>query len=79
MSFLEEYTWRTFQSKGLMHQRNLEILRNYLKTTPEDDVIYAIDRINRIEQLKTLWEAGLNKPIQEATLRRYTELTERRT
>ena len=78
MSFLEEYTWRTLQTRGLMHQRNLAILRNYIGTTPENDLIYAIDRINRIDQLKTLWEAGLKVRLQQAVLRRYEELIRRR-
>ena len=61
-----------------MRQRNLDILRNYLKTTSEDDLTYAIARINRIEQLKILWEAGLKKRLQQAVLKRYEELTGRR-
>ena len=78
MSYLEEYTWRTLNTRGLLHQRNLEILRNYIKTTPEDDLIYAINRINRIEQLKTMWEAGLKIRIQQAVLRRVEEIKARR-
>ena len=78
MSFLEQYTWRTLNTRGLMHQRNLEILRNYLKTTPEDDLTYAIARINRIDMLKTLWEAGLKVRLQQAVLKRFEELTGRR-
>lgn len=78
MTFLEEYTWRTLQSKGLMHVRNLSILRHYIRTSAEKDIIFAINRITKIEQLKTLWEAGLSKTLQEAVLRRYEELTGRR-
>ena len=78
MSFLEQYSWRTLQTRGLMHQRNLEVLRNYLGTAREEDLIRAIGQINRIDQLKTLWEAGLKKRLQAAATRRYEELIRRR-
>ena len=75
---LERYTWQTLQSKGLLHQRYLAILRNYLKTTPIADLEFAIRRITKIEELKTLWEAGLSAELQKIVLRRYEELTGRR-
>ena len=78
MSYLEEYTWRILQTQGLLRQRNLAILRNYIGTTPEDQLIFAINRINMQEQLKILWEAGLHLPLQDAVLRRQQELIARR-
>lgn len=78
MSYLEEFAKRTRNTRGLLHQRNLGVLRNYLGTTPEDQLIEAIEKFTDIELLKTLWEAGLKLRLQEPVLRRYTELSTRR-
>ena len=74
MSNLELYTWECFDSAGLDHERKLQRLRNYIKQTPENELTFAIMRINRIEQLKALWEAGLNKTLQQAVLARFEQL-----
>lgn len=78
MSMLEYYTHQVATTKGLTHQAYLRTLRSYLNYTPLKDLLFAITRINKIEQLKALWEAGLTSPLQEAVLRRHEELTTRR-
>lgn len=72
------YTRRVADTKGLERQANLSNLRNYIKTTNNDWLIDAIDNIGRTDLLRILWEAGLNKDLQEAVLRKQQELTERR-
>lgn len=74
MSYLEKYTWEVYDSSGLDHQSKLARLRAYLKDTPENQIIFALNRLNRIEQLKALWEAGLNDTLQEAVLGRFKQL-----
>lgn len=78
MSLLERYAKRTYETRGLLHQRNLYILRNYLNTSSEDDIYNEIWEINDVALLRTLWEAGLKKRLQERVLQRYTHLTGRR-
>ena len=78
MSRLIEYTRRTVDSRGLMYQRNMAILRNYINTTTEEELIRFIYEITDSELLKTLWAAGLKQPLQRAVLIRQGELTGRR-
>lgn len=78
MSMLEYYTHRVTITKGLTHQAALRTLRSYLKYTPIKQLLFYVRRINKIEQLKALWEAGLTIDLQEAVLRRHEELTTRR-
>lgn len=79
MSLLETYVWNTMKAKGLTHKIMLDALRNYLKTTPPNDIIFQLRRITRIDELKTLWEAGLREPVRSAVLSRLEELKGRRT
>ena len=79
MSMLRYYTTRAAETKGLQHQATIANLRNYIKTTPTDQLLDAIAHISRLEQLKALWEAGLTADLQKAVLRRYEELAQRRT
>jgi len=75
MSLLEKYTYNVTQTMGLAHQEALRTLRLYIKTTPEDELHFYIMRINKIDELKALWEAGLTAPTQKAVLERYRQLT----
>lgn len=79
MSLLETYVWNTMKAKGLRHKIMLDALRNYLRTSRPEDIIFQINRITRIDELRTLWEAGLREPIRSAVLRRLEELERRRT
>ena len=78
MSMLRYYTTRAAETKGLQHQAVIANLRNYIKTTPIEQLLDAIAHINKLEQLKALWEAGLTADLQKTVLRRYEELTQRR-
>jgi len=78
MSLLERYTKATSESGGLLHKRNLAVLRNYLNTSSEDDIYVEIWQINDLELIRILWEAGLNKRLQDRALQRHAYLTSRR-
>lgn len=76
---LAYYANRVVTSAGLIHQSALWNLRNYIKTTPEESLLKDIKETNRSEQLRAMWEAGLNATLQQAVLAREEELRERRT
>jgi len=78
VSMLEEYARKAYTTYGLEHQSWIRRLRNYLRMTPEDRVVEEINRITDINLFRMLWEAGLTRTLQEATLRRYDELRARR-
>lgn len=79
MSALERYAKRTYETRGLLHQRNLAVLRNYLGTTPEDDLRKEVYELTDLNLLKTLWEAGLKPRQQLWVLNRYEQIVGRRT
>ena len=78
MSLLEEYARKAWTTYGLQHQSWIRKLRNYIKTTPAEQLIEEINRITDINLFRMLWEAGLPSELQEAALRRYDELRLRR-
>lgn len=78
MSTTERYAQRTHENRGLLRQRNLAILRNYIRTAPEEQVRKEILLLTDLNHIKILWEAGLTLTLQEAALRRFGELIERR-
>ena len=63
-------------TRGVEHMAILRHLREYIDATPIDEVIAQINEINDKMLLKYLIEAKPIKPILEATLKRYDELTE---
>lgn len=64
---------------GFRHQSALTALRNYIKITPERELLMGIKETHRSEQLRAMWEAGLNSTLQQAVLAREEELQARRT
>ena len=79
MSMLIDLTIAVAESVGLEHKMHIQTLRNYLKITPEREILGAIRNISRQDMLRALWEAGLNPEQQKAVLRRLDELRTRRT
>jgi len=65
-------------AKGISHKASLEGLRSYLKTVHQDDFEFAVKRINRLDELATLWEAGLTMPQQKIVMARHEEILARR-
>jgi len=53
---------------------NLRALRVYLEQTPDEKIIEQIKSIRDVDQLKTLWEAGLKQKFQEVALDRINEV-----
>lgn len=78
MTLLERYIWNTMTESGIQHKIMLQGLRSYLKTVDKDDFEFAVHRLTRADQLKTLWEAGLTMPQQEIVMRQYEDLGIRR-
>lgn len=77
MSELERYTKRVYGNIGLLRQRNLAVLRNYLRTSTEETIKRQVIAIMDINLLKILWEAGIKAELQEIVLRQYDLLRER--
>jgi len=75
---LAYYANRVVITQGLQHQSALLNLRNYIKMTPEKDLLRDVKETHRSEQLRAMWEAGLNAALQQAVLAREEELVERR-
>jgi len=71
---LEDLVTLIKNSSGLLKQRNLAILRNYLDTSVEQDIINEIYRLQTIEDIRILWAAGLTSPLQRAALTRYDQI-----
>lgn len=65
---LERLTLSVSESYGLLHQLNLRALRNYLKTTYEEELVEQVAEIKDTALLRALWEAGLSSRLQDAVL-----------
>ena len=72
------YAQQVYEKKGLQHTMMLFNLREYIKQTPDEELIKQIKETYRPEQLKAMWEAGLNLTLQQAVLARLEELEARR-
>jgi len=75
MPNIGEYAESVYYSHGLTHMMQLNALRQYLKTTQVDQLIKEIKTIRNPDYLRSLWEAGLSLPLQEAVMARLGELT----
>ena len=75
---LAYYANRVVTTGGLEHQIMLLALRGYIKETPEEELLKSIKETYRSEQLRAMWEAGLNATLQQAVLAREEELSARR-
>ena len=78
MNRLAYYANRVYETAGLQHQTALWALRSYIKATPEKELLDDIKETHRSEQLRAMWEAGLNATLQQAVLAREEELRARR-
>ena len=78
MNSLSDYVDRLKESRGLLYQRNLEALRNYLNTMPEDTIIDEIYRLQTIDDIRTLWAAGLRPAEQHHALQRDEQIRARK-
>ena len=74
MSQLEYFARRVRETKGMEHGMALQALRGYLRETPKQELLSAITQFSAPEHLRSLWEAGLDLELQDATLKRYEEI-----
>lgn len=72
---LERMARSVSETYGMLHQMNLRALRNYIKTTPEEELIKQVANVREAILLRSLWEAGLSSGLQEAVLERLEKLT----
>jgi len=79
MSVLNDLTYQAATTKGLQHVMMIQALRDYVKSRTTRQMLGDIRNINRQDQLRVLWETGLNTELQQAVLRRLEELATRRT
>jgi len=79
MSLLNDMTRVAAETKGLEHKMHIQSLRDYIKSRTTREMLGDIRYIYRQDQLRVLWEAGLNLELQQAVLRRLEELAARRT
>lgn len=71
---LERLAKSVSETYGLLHQMRLSFLRDYIKTTPEEELIKQITEIKEVALLRTLWEAGLTSGLQQAVLERLDKI-----
>lgn len=75
MATVNEYAEGVYRSVGLVHVTLLAALRLHLKVIPTDQLVKEIKAIKNPDYLRSLWEAGLRQPLQDAVLARLEELT----
>lgn len=78
MTLLQSYINNVQEAQGLVHKARLEGLRSYLKSIGILDFKGQVVLMDNENDLKTLWEAGLDKWQQAFVLRRVEELATRR-
>lgn len=72
---LKRAALRVAESSGLLHSLYLGQLREYLNTTQEEKLVREVQDIVEPNQLRALWEAGLNSRMQAAVMERLEKLS----
>lgn len=72
---LERMAKSVAESFGLLHQLNLRALRDYIKTTSEEELERQVMVIKEPALLRALWEAGLSSGLQGAVLERLKKIS----
>lgn len=72
---LKRYVKSTSETFGLLHQLKLRALRNYIKTTSEEQLEKELRDIEDTKLLRTLWEAGLSARLQEVVLEQLKKIS----
>lgn len=62
-------------SFGLKHTIHLGVLRHYIKTTLEDELVKEIKEIKTDRYLRILWEAGLSSRLQQTVLKQLEKIS----
>jgi len=74
MSYLEDFIKNCIDTRGLEHKSAIQALRWYIRISKEEEILEAINKIENMEYLRILMEAGLRKPYLEAVVKRYDYL-----
>ena len=77
MEVLEYLAESVRSTVGLKHEVALHQLRDYLKTTNEDEVLRQINNFTKYENLRAILEAGARTRIREAVTGRAAMLMRR--
>jgi len=75
MSSLIDICITVTESKGILHKAAIETLRNYIKATPEDELLRVISSMNKPQHLRAIWEAGVSQTLQLAMIKRLEEIS----
>jgi len=78
VTLLQSYVNNVQEAQGLVHKARIQGLRSYLKSITIEDFKRQVVLMTDEKDLKTLWEAGLDKYQQQFVLRRVEELAARR-
>lgn len=71
---LRQLSIRVLETRGLVRQSNLRVLRSHLKSQPSERLLKEVADCDTARQLRTLWEAGLSDELQEAVTKRLEKL-----
>lgn len=74
LSSLIDLCIRATETKGILHKATIETLRNYIRQTPEEELLRVIFSMNKPIHLRALWEAGVSQTLQLAIIKRLEEL-----
>ena len=65
MSALEIYLRGAAGVPGMWHKGKVRDVRNYIESTPRNEIIAAIKTIKDQSLLRILWEVGLDTELQQ--------------
>ena len=74
MSSLRELSKRAIETKSILHKAAIQTLRDYIKQTPEIDLMREIYKIEDKNQLRAIWEAGVSQTLQLAIINQLEKL-----
>lgn len=76
MSAIELYLQDAKRTKGTHHKLVISNLRQYMASTPEEEIISAINKLKDNSLIFYLWEVGMSQTLQDVANRRSLKLTE---
>jgi len=72
---LKRLAKRVADATGLEHTRNLIVLRQYIKSTPESSLLEQVEKFDSVRLLRILWEAGLSSNMQQAVISQIEDIS----
>jgi len=74
MSSLIDLCDNVVKQKGILHKASIETLRNYIRQTPEEELLRVIFSMNKPQHLRAIWESGVSRTLQLAMIKRLEEI-----